>query len=228
TNLQLKDFTIETWVQRASTFISSPNGGPGLLFSFGGGGYGFGINDDGTLVLSKIGVDAITSSGGVADTSWHYVAVTKSATNVVFFIDGNAGAMLGYTNQFQFSTPACIGAMGNNSGFPPASFYGAIDELSIYNRALRAAEIQAISQSNGGGKCQQLPRLAISRSVPTAIVTWPVWASGFNLQSSRGGPASPGSWTNLAAALQTNGLDLSAAFPITNGQQFFRLAYPQP
>ncbi|MDB6020833.1 MAG: LamG domain protein jellyroll fold domain protein, partial [Pedosphaera sp.] len=131
TNLQLQDFTIETWVQRASTFISSPNGGPGLLFSFGGGGYGFGINDGGTLLLSKIGEDAITSSGGIADTGWHHVAVTKSATNVVFFIDSNAGAVLAYTNQFQFSTPACIGAMGNNSGFPPASFYGAIDELSI-------------------------------------------------------------------------------------------------
>lgn len=229
TNLQLQDFTIETWIQRTSPYVAAPYGGPGMIFSYAGGGYGFGLNDNGTLYFGQIGVDGYSSTGSIGgDLGWHQVAVTKSGTNVFFYVDGNPDAMLVYTNQFEFSTSACIGSIGDHFGFPQHTFYGAIDELSIYNRALSAAEIQAIYQAGGGGKCQQAPSLSISRSAPNVVVTWPVWAAAFNLQTASGRLVSPGNWTNQPAVLQTNGLNLRAAFPMATNQQFFRLQYPMP
>ncbi len=41
------------------------------------------------------------------------------------------------------------------------SFLGEIDELSIYNRALAASEIQAIYNAGSAGKCNELPPLII-------------------------------------------------------------------
>ena len=48
------------------------------------------------------------------------------------------------------------------------SFLGAIDELSIYNRALSTAEIQTIYNANGSGKCQQT-----CVAPPAGLVSWP-------------------------------------------------------
>ena len=52
---------------------------------------------------------------------------------------------------FTFSTNAAIGATGDDFG---GAFLGLIDEVSIYNRALTAAEIQSIFAAGTAGKCR--------------------------------------------------------------------------
>jgi hypothetical protein len=56
TNLQLQNFTIEAWVKRSSTTRASQDiWGTGSIFHGSSGGYGFGVWDDGQLVLTHMG-----------------------------------------------------------------------------------------------------------------------------------------------------------------------------
>ena len=55
----LQDFTIETWIKRASTTVASFDFNGGELFGHGGGGYSLGIQDNGTPFLSRVEVDNV-------------------------------------------------------------------------------------------------------------------------------------------------------------------------
>src|SRR5258708_7889307 len=57
--LQLQNFTIEAWVKRGSASIVSHNSGDGEIFSYGSGGYAFGMDDTGLLFLSKADIDGV-------------------------------------------------------------------------------------------------------------------------------------------------------------------------
>ena len=140
TNLQLQNFTIEAWVRRASTTRASFDFNGGIFLGYGGGGYGFGMLDNGTLFLTRIGVDNVTSAVTITDTNFHHLAVTKVGTNVVFYVDGTAYPAPLYSTTYTFGTPAAVGARGDGFG---NSFFGAIDELAIYNRALSRRKFRA-------------------------------------------------------------------------------------
>ena len=159
TNLQMQDFTIEAWVKRASTSIASFNSGGGEIFGFGSGGYCLGMNDDGSLYLTKVDIDNVTLSPGITDTDLHHVTVTKSGTTVVFYIDGVAYPVPAYSTTYVFSTPAAIGARGDSLA---NSFFGSIDEVSVYNRPLSAAEVLAIYKAGAAGKCRAVIGPSIS------------------------------------------------------------------
>ena len=90
TDLQLQDFTIETWIQRGSASSSTldPGQTTAIFMAYGYDGYGFGIYDDGSLFLTRVGIDAVTIPNLITDTNWHHVALTKAGTNVVFYVDG--------------------------------------------------------------------------------------------------------------------------------------------
>ena len=157
-NLQLQDFSIEGWVKRTSASLASFNGnGNGSLFMMGagGGGYGFWIQQsDSRLTIGKLQVNQVTSGAQVIDTNWHHVAVTKSGTTVIFYLDGVAYAAPPYdSGGYTFAGPGCIGGWLNPSGLVDNTFYGAIDELAVYNRILSGAEVQAIYNAGNGGKC---------------------------------------------------------------------------
>jgi hypothetical protein len=118
---------------------------------YGYGGYALGIDDAGGLFLTRVGIDNVTIPNLITDTNWHHVAVTKSGTSVVFYVDGLAyPAPSPYTSVFNFNTDIAIGARGDTLA---NSFLGSIDELSVYNRALSQSEIQAIYNAGSGGKC---------------------------------------------------------------------------
>ncbi len=167
-NLQLQNFTIEAWVQRASTTAASSDttavNGSAVLFAYGQGGYGLGMFPNGGLFLTQVGIGSVTTTASVTDTNWHHVAVaaTNSGT-VVFYTDGVASPAAGsYNPVYQFTTEAAIGGRADNlNGNNNDSFLGAIDEMSVYNRALAEAEIAAIYNAGPGGKC-----------VPLAAITW--------------------------------------------------------
>jgi hypothetical protein len=151
--LQLQDFTIETWIQRgnASSSTADPGQTTAVFLACGYGGYGFGIYDDGSLFLTRVGIDAVTIPNLITDTNWHHVALTKAGTNVIFYVDGvSYPAPSPYTSVFGSGTDVAIGARGDNLA---NSFLGSIDELSIYNRALSPSEIQGIYNAASEGKC---------------------------------------------------------------------------
>ncbi len=152
TNLQLQNFTIEAWIKRSSSSVvtlDSSFGGDALFFGYGVHGYGFSIYRDNRLLLTQIGIGGVWSSGTVADTNYHHVAVTKNNASVVFYIDGVNAGVASYDPGFSFTNHANIGAAGD---FQEDGFYGVIDEMAIYNRALSATEIQGIYAAGSAGK----------------------------------------------------------------------------
>ncbi|MGI8966457.1 MAG: LamG-like jellyroll fold domain-containing protein, partial [Limisphaerales bacterium] len=152
-NLQLQNFTIETWIKRANTTLSSLDSfyQNGIFLGYGYGGYAFGMFNNGNLLLTRVGIDNVILGRGITDTNWHHVAVTKSGSTVFFFIDGVSYAVpTAYNTTYTFSSNIAIGVRGDNLA---ASFLGSIDELAIYSRPLSAVEIQAIYDAGGGGKC---------------------------------------------------------------------------
>jgi len=150
-SLQLQNFTIEGWLKRTSaSIVTGDYHTLGVIFSYGAGGYGLVIFPDGTLHLTRATVDQVTAGPGITDTNLHHVAVTKTGTSVVFYIDGVGYAAPSYSTTYTFNSQAAIGAYG---GDLTETFLGTIDELSIYNRALGASEIQAIYGAASAGKC---------------------------------------------------------------------------
>jgi len=168
TNLYLQNFTVESWIKRSSTSVSSLDYNDADLFAFGVGGYGFGLFANGNLFLTQVGTGNVSVGTTVTNTSWHHVAVTKNGGTVVFYVDGAAYPAPGYHPTFVFSSPVALGA---NGGSKWNSFYGAIDELSVYSRALSASEIQNIYLAGSGGKCSPFAPPAIIGQPTNQTVT---------------------------------------------------------
>ena len=167
------------------------------------------------------GVQAVVSTP--APVSLHYFHhavgvrdVNRTTKTLRLYVDGVLVASVPDT-----TTASLVGAFDDVIGrrnwcgtYDP--FYGLIDEVMIYNRALSSDEVQKIYVAQGG-----LPSLSISNAVQNVVVSWPSPYTGFVLQQN----------TNLAAAdWSTNGLVISddgtnrSTFispPI--GNSFFRL-----
>ena len=168
-NLQLQDFTIEAWIKRASSTKSTSGPYHGAaIFAYSTGGYGLTIADDGHLFLTKVWNSNVGSTLTVSDTNWHHVAATKSGSRVIFYVDGVADTPLTYDPGFTFTSRAAI---GDNPDNPGVGFFGLIDEVSIYNRALAATEVGAIYNASSAGKC--LPAV-VPDCVPVSsgLVSW--------------------------------------------------------
>ncbi|HEU5395615.1 MAG TPA: hypothetical protein VFV81_00510, partial [Verrucomicrobiae bacterium] len=68
----------------------------------------------------------------------------------------------------------------------------------------------------------QLPSLTISVVGETAIVSWPTWADGFQLQAN-GDLGVAGAWATVPQSPVMNGSTWSVTVPATATKQFFRL-----
>jgi alpha-tubulin suppressor-like RCC1 family protein len=107
----------------------------------------------------------VTGSRNVNDGQWHHVAATYDGTNMSLYVDGTLDVSHPASGSIiQTSDPVGLGYCAN---IPfNYSFDGLVDEVSLYNRALTASEIQAIYAAGSGGKC-------FTPSPPT-IITQPV------------------------------------------------------
>src|SRR5258708_12314346 len=75
--------------------------------------------------------------------------------------------------------------MGRNPGFGEY-FQGRIDEVGIYNRALAPAEIQAIYNAGGAGRCKTAtpcPAIAISPASLSGFARDRVYSQTFSASS---------------------------------------------
>lgn len=200
-SLQLQNFTIEAWIKRGdaanATSDPTPAGeGSAILFGYGNNGYAFGLESsqyNNELVLTKVGVGGVLSSASISDTDWHHVAVTASNGNVVFYIDGVAYPYGNYNPGYTFATTPSIGGKASNLNQPNNnSFFGSIDELAVYSRALSPAEIQSIYDAGAAGKV--VPP-ATPVAAPASLVAW--WPANGNAVDVVGG--NNGTLTNAAS-----------------------------
>ena len=154
TPLRLQDLTIEGWIKRASAQLPSQTQ-PGSAAILGGGinNYAFALLPDGRMTFSQVVTSRIDSTGAVTDTQWHHVAITRGGNTVRFFIDGVDAGSGTYSTSLSFDSPFSIGSLSQvvlGTGVEP--FWGLIDELSVYNRALDPGEIASIYRAFSNGK----------------------------------------------------------------------------
>jgi hypothetical protein len=98
--------------------------------------------------LSNVDLDGNKS---VDDGQWHHVAAVYDGTNKFIYVDGTLDISTPATGSIsQNNYPVCI---GENAQMTGRIFDGLIDEVSLYNRALTASEIQAIYAAGSEGKC---------------------------------------------------------------------------
>jgi hypothetical protein len=227
----LQDFTIEAWVQRDSASKTSvvPHGGE--IFGYGEMGYCFGIENDGSLFLTKVTINHVMLLKAVTDTSFHHVAVTKAGSKVVFYVDGRAFPMPPYHTTFEFSTPPALGTRGD---FLLNSFLGIIDEVGLYNRPLNAYEIKSIFDAGSSGKCTRFsdsnrqptssagPSLTISRNGANVVLSWPATFSNFHLESCSSLERTGWSVVEPNGNVQ-DGINFSVTLPIADGSRLYRL-----
>jgi uncharacterized repeat protein (TIGR01451 family) len=141
-NLQLQEFTIQTWIKRTSDTVISNDGGGGVVLGYGTGGYGLGMFNDGTVWLSELGHTAVFADFQITDTNFHHVAVSRSAGSVVFYLDGVPSAPQPYSVTFGFGTNVAIGALGDTN---TNTILATLDEVAVHSRGLTCGEIFSVA-----------------------------------------------------------------------------------
>jgi alpha-tubulin suppressor-like RCC1 family protein len=189
-------FTFETWINPANLNPQSiaewnnnagdPGTGAHLWLSVSK----FGPGPTGCLYANLIdagGGDHIISTGGgvVAANSYQHIALTYDKTTgiAVLYLNGipvqtsSLGAFIPQTSYNFYMGTRLSGALAGSY------FGGAIDEPSLYNRALSQAEIQSIANAGGAGKCA--PTATACVTPPSGLVAW--WPAEGNALDAIGG-----------------------------------------
>ncbi len=83
--------------------------------------------------------------------TWQHVAATYDGTTMKIYVNGVERASLSVSGVIDAVTDPLV--MGRNVVNPSIAWDGLIDEVSLYDRALSAEEIQAIVDADTAGKC---------------------------------------------------------------------------
>jgi hypothetical protein len=133
----------------------------------------------------RFGICDAGGNSAFVDTTLNYFAWTHVAAT----LDGSSGALRIYTNGvLAAQTVTAIRPFGDlipgqspgvgignlNDGGNNFPFLGDIDEISLYNRALSAGEIQAIYNAGSAGKCTPVVQTNTCVTPPSGLVAgWP-------------------------------------------------------
>jgi sugar lactone lactonase YvrE len=163
--------TVEGWIKPDSIATAQPlvewnDGvsriGAGLMINpaYGAGALEAWFADTNSIPSRTVRVSA--ASAGIVSNVWQHVALTfDQATGMATIYAG--GVPLTQTNLGTFrpltGTPVYLGYR-RAGGFMGSYFRGGLDEFALYDRALSAAEIQAIVTADDGGKCLPPPSCA--------------------------------------------------------------------
>lgn len=148
-------FTVEFWFKLNATHDFSSSASPAFLSK----GFFDSIdlaNNDGRLeVRGPVPRPFSTTNTWLAGV-WYHVAITYDAIEYKIYVNGSqeggilsSHSILGNTDNVAIgSIPALLPG--------PVTISGLIDEMTIYNRALTASEVQAIFNAGGTGKCKAI------------------------------------------------------------------------
>ena len=103
-----------------------------------------------------------SDNDAITDTDWHHIVITSDGTNIYFYVDGSLHSSIAWTYYDGGFTFTCVGNAFKNmwlssigssyapicgDGYP-GTWYGNIDEYSLWNVAFTAANVTTIY--NGG------------------------------------------------------------------------------
>ena len=147
--------TVETWVfPNVNTGLGLPilTGGVtdvGDFFGIAGTANGFGQH---RLYIDHWNSPGYVSTVAVTPNQWNHVAFSYDETKVTFYVNGiAAGSVIGSLYDYEIDTYT-IGGNTIGGTTTKESFSGQLDEVSLYRRALSAAEINRIFAAGPAGK----------------------------------------------------------------------------
>jgi hypothetical protein len=117
-------------------------------------------------------------------------------------------------------------ASGTSAGTFPITIN---DQIVIRCVSDMFAEELPVSFVNGALTVDPLlinPLISITQTGTSVVLSWPLGAANFTLQSLAATNGLAGNWTDTPATMQTNGDTVIVTLPLTNQSRFFRLVYP--
>jgi hypothetical protein len=104
------------------------------------------------------GVTLLTTNDPITPAAWTHVAAVFDGSDLKVYINGAeaSGQLLPSNYSTTYPGTTKIGGADPVSAGQPGGYFfnGRIDELSVYNRALAASEIEAIFNAGSEGKCK--------------------------------------------------------------------------
>jgi len=115
--------------------------------------------------------------------TWYHVAMVYDGTNMLAYVNGALDGSQTVSGVLQATdNPLKIGAYSPVNGSQSKDwFYGRIDEVSIYDRALSSTEILSIYDAHGAGKCAYFAPFIVSQ--PTNQMVMAGSPAGFTVQA---------------------------------------------
>ena len=97
----------------------------------------------------------LSSAGSIIDGQWHHVVGTRDTANHTanLYLDGALAASTPDTRTGTFVTDNPADMLGDSAGYTSRHWFGGVDEVKVYRRALTAAEIQLQHAAGGSGNC---------------------------------------------------------------------------
>ena len=166
----------------------------------------------------------VATSNSVLDNQWHHLAGVWTGTQLQIYEDGVLQSTLDQSVTPANNTRDVEIGRSWGGGAPTRFFHGLIDEVTYYNRALTAAEIESIFSAGSVGKCKPLWLSAQRSGNGVAFSFQSVSNQSYTVQQN----------TNLATAnwsyytnLTGNGSLLQLIAPGSDSPQaFFRVKRP--
>lgn len=177
-------------------------------------------------VTSAAGVFVPVRSGTIQTGLWYHVAAVRGSNYIQLYTNGvfSAQAAVNFPQDYG-NQPLYFGSSGLPSYDRKPK--GSLDEISLYNRALSAGEINAIYSAGADGKCKAPnitgpPLLQIRCLGTNVVLTWPTNALGYALQCTTNLIA-PTIWNTVTPSpVVINGLN-TVTNSVVGEKKFFRL-----
>jgi hypothetical protein len=163
---------------------------------------------------------------GVADYNFNYSAPVGVWTHLAF-VANEIATQLYVNGALQDTYAASIALPLEQFGSDGAGdrLKGLVDELSVYNRALSASEIQAIYSAGSAGKCvTPVYIISINKTGNNLSLTW-LAQRGLKYHVQFTGNLSSGLWTDVAGDVTATGSTASKTdvLPANAPQRFYRV-----
>ena len=169
------------------------------------------------MTAAKTGIQMDSANVGAqtipyAGTNWHHLAVVFDSAFFSLYWDGQPVA----TNVFSplYSIPPQPTQLGSILPTGSDIWLGRLDEVAFYADALSAAKI---GSHVAAAFVTEAPKLTITRSGSTVVISWSTSESGWVLEKAGQLPA--GSWSTVATSSP-------ATLQISGSQGYFRLHKP--
>ena len=178
-----------------------------------------GISDSDNANVDYQFIDCGNGSELDGMTNMHIVTVINPPDGYVAIYTN--GVLMGIDKAVSISMAGVqnvINKIGTDT-WPDSGMQGSVQEFRIYNGALspqQVAENQAFGPAKMAG-----PALSVSISGGNLVVSWPLSAAGFTLQSRSS--LTSGTWAAVTASPQTVNNTFQVTVPLSGTSQFFRL-----